>query len=92
MLSHVFHPFHQVVQGLAMMSAMLGTLIILLAFFAGLFMTTAQLLDQHAPELCYSVAAGAADVPNQEVFGRNGYVKRFKGLNADETGWHKCIN
>ena len=29
---------------------------------AGLFMTTSQLLDQHAPELAYSVAAGCADV------------------------------
>ena len=29
---------------------------------AGLFMTTSQLLDQHAPEMAYSVAAGCADV------------------------------
>ena len=63
------------VQGLAMMSAMLGTVIILSAFFAGLFMTTAQLLDQHGPELCYSVAAGAADVPHQLFSG----FKGFKG-------------
>ncbi|CAJ1366421.1 unnamed protein product, partial [Effrenium voratum] len=51
----------KVVQGLAMASAMLGTMVILSAFFAGLFMTTGQMLDHHGPELSYSVAAGTAD-------------------------------
>jgi len=75
-----------VVQGLAMMSAMMGTLIILLAFFAGLFMTTSQLLDQHAPELMYSVAAGCADVIMLVCV----FIFETEGL--DEGSWIKVLN
>jgi len=75
-----------VVQGLAMMSAMMGTLIILLAFFAGLFMTTSQLLDQHAPELMYSVAAGCADVIMLICV----FIFETEGL--DEGSWIKVLN
>lgn len=75
-----------VVQGLAMMSAMMGTVIILLAFFAGLFMTTSQLLDQHAPELAYSVAAGCADVIMLICV----FIFETEGL--DEGSWIKILN
>ncbi|CAK9079309.1 unnamed protein product [Durusdinium trenchii] len=75
-----------VVQGLAMMSAMLGTVVILLAFFAGLFMTTSQLLDQHGPEICYSMAAGCADVIMLVCV----FIFEMEGL--DEGSWIKVLN
>eukprot|EP00439_Symbiodinium_sp_Y106_P051088 s583_g6.t2 len=76
----------QGVQVAAMMSSMMGTGVILFAFFGGLFLTTPQLLDQRCPELSYSVAAGCADVVMLIV------VFCFEMEGKDQGSWIKVLN
>lgn len=76
----------QGVQVAAMMSSMMGTGVILFAFFGGLFLTTPQLLDQRCPELSYSVAAGCADVVMLIA------VFCFEMEGKDQGSWIKVLN
>ncbi|CAE7268065.1 unnamed protein product [Symbiodinium natans] len=76
----------QGVQVAAMMSSMMGTAVILFAFFAGLFLTTPQLLDQRCPEVSYSVTAGCADVVMLIA------VFCFEMEGKDQGSWIKVLN
>eukprot|EP00931_Biecheleriopsis_adriatica_P067006 TRINITY_DN41210_c0_g1_i1.p1 TRINITY_DN41210_c0_g1~~TRINITY_DN41210_c0_g1_i1.p1 ORF type:complete len:752 (-),score=125.14 TRINITY_DN41210_c0_g1_i1:18-2225(-) len=74
------------VQAGSMLSAMLGTVVIFFAFFAGLFMSSKQLLDYRCPEMSYSVAAGCADV----LMLISAFMFEMEG--RDQGSWIKVLN
>lgn len=70
----------------AMIASAVGTIVILIAFFAGLLLDTKELVDHSFPELLYSVGAGTADV----IMLVSSFLFELEG--QDEGNWIKVLN